>query len=119
VYAGLGQPQAATPWLVPVWSLVLACSGTTLLVGLACLRWAAVRRPAVLLAIAGVVTLAAAAFPDAAPLAAIAAAPGGLLVGLGWLLERLGDRRRAGVAAAMPAASSLTRAVGPSGRSAS
>jgi hypothetical protein len=114
VYAGLGQPQAATPWLVPVWSLVLACSGTTLLVGLACLRWAAVRRPAVLLAIAGVVTLAAAAFPDAAPLAAIAAAPGGLLVGLGWLLERLGDRRRAGVAAAMPAASSLTRAVAPS-----
>ena len=114
VYAGLGQPQATATWLVPFWSLVLACSGTTLLLGMACLRWAALRRPAFLLAIGGGATLAAAAFPDAAPLAALAAAPGGLLVGLGWLLERIGVGRRAVSAATLPAASSLTRAVTPS-----
>jgi hypothetical protein len=117
VYAGVGRPGAAAPWLLPLWFLVLVCSGGVLTVGMACLANAALKRPAPLLALAAAAVLAAAAAPDVATLAAVAAVPGSLLLALAWALQRLGGtapglRGAAGVST--PAASSLTRAAPPS-----
>jgi hypothetical protein len=95
----------------------LACSGTVLTVGMACLANAALRRPAPLLALAAAAVLAAAAAPDAAALAAVAAVPGALLFALAWALQRLGGTapsRRNAAAVPMSSASSLTRAAAPS-----
>jgi hypothetical protein len=84
---------------------------------MACLANAALKRPAPLLALAAAAVLAAAAAPDVATLAAVAAVPGSLLLALAWALQRLGGtapglRGAAGVST--PAASSLTRAAPPS-----
>jgi hypothetical protein len=117
VFSGVGRPGAAAPWLLPLWFLVLVCSGTVLTVGMACLKYPALRRPAPQLALAGSAVLAAAAAPDVAVLAAIVAVPGVLLVGMAWALQRMSGAdadRRASVAAPGPAASSLTRAAAPS-----
>lgn len=117
VYAGVGRPGSAAPWLLPLWFLVLVCSGTVLTVGMACLAYAALRRPAPLLAGAAVAVLAAAAAPQVAVIAAVAAVPGGLLLAVAWALQRLGGTapgRRGADAVPMPAASSLTRAAAPS-----
>jgi hypothetical protein len=117
VYSGVGRPGAAAPWLLPLWFLVLVCSGTVLTVGLAVLRYQSLRRPAPQLALAGSAVLAAAAAPDVAVLAAIAAAPGVLLVLMAWALQRMSGEtsgRRTSSAAAARAASSLTRAAAPS-----
>jgi hypothetical protein len=117
VYAGVGWPGPAAPWLLPLWFLVLVCSGTVLTVGMACLANAALRRPAPLLALAAAAVLAAAAAPDAAALAAVAAVPGALLFALAWALQRLGGTapsRRNAAAVPMSSASSLTRAAAPS-----
>jgi hypothetical protein len=117
VYSGVGRPGAAAPWLLPVWFLVLVCSGTVLSVGLACLRYRNLWRPAPQLALASAAVLAAAAAPDVAVLAAIAAVPGFLLVVMAWALQRMSGEttaRRTSSAAPRPAASSLTRAAAPS-----
>jgi hypothetical protein len=117
VYAGVGRPGAAAPWLLPLWFLVLVCSGGVLTVGMACLANAALKRPAPLLALAAAAVLAAAAAPDVATLAAVAAVPGSLLLALAWALQRLGGTApglRGAAAVSTPAASSLTRAAPPS-----
>jgi hypothetical protein len=117
VYSGVGRPGAAAPWLLPLWFLVLICSGMVLTVGLAGLRYHALRRPAPPLALAGSAVLAAAAAPDVAVLAAIAALPGVLLVLMAWALQRMNGEttgRRPSSAALGRAASSLTRAAAPS-----
>ena len=112
VYAGVGEPGPAAVWLLPTWFLVLVCSGAALAFGMACQRVAALRRPALALAVTAAAVLAAAAWPDLAPLAALAAVPGLALAGLAWLLGRLtSGEGRPGAAVVAPSASSLTRAV--------
>jgi hypothetical protein len=113
VYAGVGGPGAAQAWLLPTWFLVLVCSGTTLAAGMACQRVAALRRQGVLVAAAGALVVAAAAVPDVAALAALAAVPGVVLAGLAWLLGRLTGGAAVGGrgVGVPPTESSLTRAV--------
>jgi hypothetical protein len=117
VYSGVGRPGVAAPWLLPLWFLVLVCSGTVLMVGMLCLSYPALRRPAPLLALAAAAVLAAAAAPDVAVLAAVAAVPGALLLVMAWALQRFtgeASTRLGAPAAPSPAASSLTRAAAPS-----
>jgi hypothetical protein len=117
VYSGVGRPGTAAPWLLPVWFLVLICSGMVLTVGLAGLRYRDLRRPTPQLALAGSAVLAAAAAPDVAVLAAIASLPGVLLGLMAWALQRMNGEttgRRTASAALGRAASSLTRAAPPS-----
>jgi hypothetical protein len=116
VYSGLGPPGPATIWIVPTWFAVLAASGTTLAAGLALAYLPGARRPAVIVPALAVLSLAAAAFPALAPLAAQAAAPGAALAALACGLRAYfdGDVGRGGRSpAATVSASSLTRAVLP------
>ena len=117
VYSGVGRPGSAAPWLLPLWFLVLVCSGTALTIGMACLAYPVLRRQAPLLAGAAAMVLAAAAAPDVAVLAAGAAVPGVLLLVMTWAVQRFrGERpvRLGAAASAASAASSLTRAAAPS-----
>jgi hypothetical protein len=113
VYSGVGSPGAATMWLVPTWCLVLASSGTMLLLGLAIVYIAGFRRPVVVVALLAAGVLAAAAQPALAPLLVQTALPGAALAVLAWLLRVVFDRRDVGrepVAAAV-SPSSLTRSL--------
>jgi len=117
VYSGVGRPGAAAPWLLPLWFLVLICSGMVLTIGLAGLRYRALRLPTPQLALTSSAVLAGAAAPDVAALAAIAAVPGVLLVVMAWALHRMSGEtagRRTSFTAPGHAASSLTRAAAPS-----
>jgi hypothetical protein len=95
----------------------LVCSGAVLTVGMVCLVYPALRRPAPLLAVAGTAVLAAAAVPDVAAVAAVAAVPGVLLLVMAWALQRFSGENSSRwtiPTAPTPAASSLTRAAAPS-----
>jgi len=114
VYSGVGPPSAATMWLVPTWCLVLASSGTMLLLGLAVVYIAWFRRPVVVVSLLAAGVLAAAAQPALAPLLVQAAVPGAALAVLAWLLRMVFDRRAVGrepVATAAVSPSSLTRSL--------
>lgn len=123
VYSGVGQPGSARVWVMPTWLLVLAVSGPVLAAGLAMLYRRTLRRPVAVLPVAAGLALAAAAFPDLAPLTLQAALPGVALSLLAVLLRGLFDRdsghsREGGVATHRPnvavvSASSLTRTASP------
>jgi hypothetical protein len=114
VYSGVGNPGPAAPWLLPFWFVVLLASGSALAVGLGCVYRAAFRSTAAVLAVGGCVAVAAAAFPDAAPLTVLAAAPGAGLALVAWGLRRFVERDGVGRGVsggpAAVSASSLTRA---------
>jgi hypothetical protein len=114
VYAGIGPPGSAAAWVVPTWLVVLLASGLALAIGLALVAVPAWRTPAVVLGLAGCVTILAAARPDVAPLAAQAAAPGAVLAALAAMLRQRGAAasRRSGRPVIGPT-SSLTRTAAP------
>jgi hypothetical protein len=119
VFSGVGPPGEAVLWLVPHWCIVLIASGATLALGLAAVYRPWWRRSGVWVALAAILTLAAAVTPDGAPLVAQAAVPGLVLAAVAWGLQAFAERSRHGglraPSAAAPA-SSLTRlnAVPPS-----
>jgi hypothetical protein len=93
VYAGVGPPQSGRIVVVPTWLLVLCASGATLAAGLSAVYLPAMRRLPVVVGVAAVAGLAAAVFPDVAPLVAQAAAPGAVLASAAALLRPVVDGR--------------------------
>jgi hypothetical protein len=115
VYAGVGSPGAAAPWILPTWFVVLVASGATLACGLGLVYRPELRRWQ--LAALAAIGLAAAAAPDVAPLAGQAALPGAALAALAWGLHAFARRvpgRGAdhGPPAGAPASSMTRQAVG-------
>ena len=110
VYSGLGAPGPATVWLLPSWFVVFAASAVSLLVGMAFVYRPGLARVAVVLPALAAAWLAAAAFPDEAPLVLQAALPGVVLAGVAWGLRRLLDRTTRSDARRIVSPSSLTRA---------
>jgi len=92
VFSGLGPPGVADAWLVPTWLLVLLASGGALAVGLTIVYRPWFRRVPVVLTALGCAIVAAAAWPDQAPLAAQAALPGIMLAVVAWGLRALTER---------------------------
>lgn len=115
VYSGVGPPGRATLLVVPTWCAVLVASGLALVAGLALAYVPALRRPLVVVPVLGGVALAAAAVPNAAPLAVQTALPGILLAGVAWALRGWLDRDRQPVEApvVVGSMSSLTRSLTP------
>lgn len=115
VYSGVGPPGRASAWVVPTWVLVLCGSAVSLTVGLAMVYVPGWRRPGLILGTAAVATVAAAMFPDVAPLVAEAAIPGGLLALAAWGLRVVVEERDAltstGVRPGGTSGSSITRAM--------
>jgi hypothetical protein len=115
VYSGVGPPGDAAAWVVPTWVLVLCGSAVSLAVGLAMVYRPAWRRPSLILGGAAVATLAAAIFPDLAPLVAQAAIPGVLLAAAAWGLRALVEERETLTSTEVRrggfSGSSLTRAI--------
>lgn len=93
VYAGIGPPGVATPWVVPTWVIVLVSSGAVLAIGLGMVYRANWRRPAVGTGVAAAVALAACVAPETAMLAGQAAVPGAVLAALAAVLRWLTDQR--------------------------
>jgi hypothetical protein len=115
VYSGVGAPGTATLLLVPVWCAVLVASGFALALGLALAYVPALRRPLAVVPVGAALALAAAAFPDAAPLAVQAALPGTALALVAWLLRGWLDRDRSTAVAPWAASpSDLVRDATPS-----
>lgn len=92
VYSGVGEPGAATPWLMPDWFVVLLASAASLAAGLALVYRPAWRRPGALLAATAGLGVAAAANPDVAPLVGQAAVPGAGLAAIAWAVKSLTER---------------------------
>jgi len=115
VYSGVGSPGAASLLVVPTWFAVLTASGLALAAGLALAYLPRLRRPLIVVPVLGVVSLAAAASPDAAPLVMQAALPGILLALVAWSLRGWLDRDRSPSERPLVVASpsSLARAVTP------
>jgi hypothetical protein len=113
VFSGVGPPGVGWMWVVPTWLLVLAASGPVLALGFLVLYLPRLRTMPVVLCLAGVAILAAAAFPELAPLAAQAALPGAVLAALAAVLRFVLDTPAAAppprVPAAVASASSLTQ----------
>ena len=114
VFSGVGSPDAGHIWVVPTWFLVLAVSGPVLVLGLLGVYLPWLRTVPVGLCMAVVASLAAAAFPDVAPLVVQAAVPGAALAVLAAALRFALDRRVASPAAvritpAVVSASSMTQ----------
>jgi hypothetical protein len=112
VYAGVGATNAARPWIVPTWCVVLVSSGLALVAGLAAVYRPSCRRVPVVVAVAAAVGLAAAAFPEVAPLAIQAALPGAGLATVAATLRGLSARDTRRAPASAFSASSLTRSRG-------
>jgi len=100
-------------WVVPTWLLVLAASGPVLALGLLGVYLPWLRTVPVVLGLAVVAGLAAAAFPELAPLVVQAAVPGAALAALAAALRFVLDERSPmpppRVPAAVVSASSLTQ----------
>lgn len=82
VYSGVGSPDSGRIWVVPTWLLVLSVSGPMLAGGLLGLYLPSLQTVPVGLGLAVMAGLAAAAFPETAPLVVQAAMPGASLVAL-------------------------------------
>jgi hypothetical protein len=113
VFSGVGPPAKGRIWVVPTWLLVLAVSGPVLALGLSAVYLPRLRSVPVVIGVAAVASLAAAFFPELAPLVAQAAVPGAVLTVLAAALRFVLRRRTAAVPARGPApvvsASSLTQ----------
>jgi len=93
VFSGVGAPAPGRIWVVPTWLLVLAVSGPLFALGLLGVYQPRLRSVPVVLGLTAVASLAAALFPDLAPLVAQAAVPGTALTVLAAVLRLLLDRR--------------------------
>jgi hypothetical protein len=93
VFSGVGPPGAGRIWVVPTWLLVLAASGPVLALGLLGVYLPWLRTVPVVLGLAVVAILAAAAFPELAPLVVQAAVPGAALAVLAAALRFVLDER--------------------------
>ncbi len=115
VYSGVGPPGKAMAWVVPTWVLVLCGSAASLAIGLAMVYRPGWRQPSLMLGTAAVATVAAAMFPDLAPLVAEAAIPGALLALAAWGLRTVVEERETlsttGARQGHASGSSLTRAL--------
>lgn len=113
VFSGVGPPTKGRIWVVPTWLLVLAVSTPVLALGLSGVYLPRLRSVPLVIGVAAVGSLAAALFPELAPLVAQAAVPGAALTLLAAALRFLLRRRTAAVPARGPApvvsASSLTQ----------
>jgi Na+-translocating ferredoxin:NAD+ oxidoreductase RnfA subunit len=101
-------------WVVPTWLLVLAASGPVLAMGLLGVYLPSLRTVPVVLCLAVIASLAAAAFPELAPLVVQAAVPGAALAALAASLRFVFDKRSPTPSptrgpAAVVSASSLTQ----------
>jgi len=76
LFSGVGSPGKGRIWVLPTWLLVLAVSAPVLAVGLLGVYLQRLRTVPVVLGLAAVGSLAAAVFPELAPLVAQAAVPG-------------------------------------------
>jgi len=95
VFSGVGAPETGRIWVVPTWLLVLAVSGPVFALGVLGVYQPRLRSVPVVLSLAVIASLAAAFFPDLAPLAAQAAVPGVALAVLAAALRFILDRRTA------------------------
>lgn len=93
VFSGVGPPGAGRIWVVPTWLLVLAASGPVLALGLLGVYLPRLRTVPVVLGLAVVTILAAAAFPELAPLVVQSAVPGAALAVLAAALRFVLDPR--------------------------
>ena len=114
VFSGVGPPGMGRIWVVPTWLLVLAASGPVLALGLLGVYLPWLRTVPVVLGLAVVAGLAAAAFPELAPLVVQAAVPGAALAALAAALRFVLDERSPTpppprLPAAVVSASSLTQ----------
>jgi hypothetical protein len=113
VFSGVGPPAKGRIWVVPTWLLVLAVSGPVLALGLSAVYLPRLRSVPVVIGVAAVASLAAAFFPELAPLVAQAAVPGAVLTALAVALRFVLRRRTTAVPARGQApvvsASSLTQ----------
>jgi hypothetical protein len=87
VFSGVGSPGTGRIWVLPTWLLVLAVSAPVLAVGLLGVYLRRLRTVPVVLGLAAVASLAAAMFPELAPLVAQAAVPGVALTILAAVLR--------------------------------
>jgi len=113
VYSGVGPPQTGRIWVVPTWLLVLSMSGPVLAIGLLGVYQPRLRTTPIVLALVVVASLAAAAWPERAPLVVQAALPGVALALLAAGLESLLGQRsivsRTAAPAVLVSASSMTQ----------
>jgi len=113
VFSGVGVPETGRIWVVPTWLLVLAVSGPVFSLGVLGVYQPRLRSVPVVLGLAVIASLAAALFPDLAPLAAQAAVPGAALAALAAMLRFIVDRRTTAPPARLPvpaiSASSVTQ----------
>jgi hypothetical protein len=113
VFSGVGVPETGRIWVVPTWLLVLAVSGPVFALGILGVYQPRLRSVPVVLGLAVIASLAAALFPDLAPLAAQAAVPGAALAALAAMLRFIVDRRTTAPPARLPvpaiSASSVTQ----------
>lgn len=113
VFSGVGSPGIGRIWVVPTWLLVLCVSGPVLAIGVLSVYWPRLRSVPWVLGMAVAASLAAAAFPQLAPLVAQAAIPGAALAVLAAALRTVVDRRGVSLPARTPvvlgSASSLTQ----------
>jgi hypothetical protein len=93
VFSGVGPPGMGRLWVVPTWLLVLAASGPVLALGLLGVYLPWLRTVPVVLCLAVIASLAAAGFPELAPLVAQAALPGAALALLAAALRFVLDKR--------------------------
>jgi hypothetical protein len=93
VFSGVGAPELGRIWVVPTWLLVLAVSGPLFALGLLGVYQPRLRSIPVVLGLTAIASLAAALFPDLAPLVAQAAVPGTALTVLAAALRLVLDRR--------------------------
>jgi hypothetical protein len=113
VFSGVGSPGTGRIWVVPTWLLVLCVSGPVLAIGVLSVYWPRLRSVPWVLGTAVAASLAAAAFPQLAPLVAQAAIPGAALAMLAAALRKMVDRRGVSLpargAVVLGSASSLTQ----------
>ena len=114
VFSGVGLPGTGRIWVLPTWLLVLAVSAPVLALGLLGVYLQRLRTVPVVLGLAAIASLAAAMFPELAPLVAQAAVPGVALAILAATLRLILYRRQpvlppARVAPVVVSASSLTQ----------
>jgi hypothetical protein len=93
VFSGVGPPGMGRIWVVPTWLLVLAASGPVLAMGLLGVYLPWLLTVPVVLCLAVIASLAAAAFPELAPLVVQAAVPGAALAALAAALRFVFDKR--------------------------